>query len=146
LGSKPEHLATDIEAPTVWGAIAETLLETFKAQDGKTNKTPSEEKKVFVAFHKEWLKQASVWEADLVATASTLSKVIQVQGHQIDIMQSSERSVPMSGPPPSSIPADALKEELNEMRTEVRKIQTENKPQVVKFGGLNLDSKQKALA
>jgi hypothetical protein len=52
----------------------------------------------------------------------------------------------MSGPPPSSIPADALKEELDEMRTEVRKIQTENKPHMVKFGGLNLDSKQKALA
>ena len=25
LGAKPDHLASDIEAPTVWGAIAETL-------------------------------------------------------------------------------------------------------------------------
>jgi hypothetical protein len=145
LGSKPDHLASDIEAPTVWGAIAETL-EKCEAGNGKADDKPSEDKRLFLAFHKEWQKKSSMWEADLVTTASTLSKAIQAQGRRIDNVQMSGKGVPTSGPPPSSIPVDALKEELNDVRTEVRKIQTENKPHVVKFGGLNLDSKQKAEA
>jgi hypothetical protein len=98
--------------------------------------------------HKEWQKKMSTWEADLVTTTATLSKAIKAQGRRIDLAQSAaERSVPLaSGPSASSIPESALKEELDEMRSEVRKIQTENKPHVVKFGGLNLDSKQKAWA
>jgi hypothetical protein len=147
LGSKPDHLLSDIEAPTVWGAIAKAL-EKSEAQNGKTIQTPSKDKKVILSLHKEWQKKMLTWEADLVTTASTLSKAIQAQGRRIDMTQSAaKRSVPLaSGPSASSIPESALKEELDKMRTEVRKIQMENKPHVVKFGGLNLNSKQKALA
>jgi hypothetical protein len=42
LGSKPEHLKTDIESPTVWGAMV-VLLEKSKSATEAKPENPAEE-------------------------------------------------------------------------------------------------------
>jgi hypothetical protein len=144
LGSKPEHLEAAIEAPTVWGAMA-AVLEKSESTNEEPQNIPTKQQKD--AGTTDGIKKSMAsWETDLMVTASTLSKAIQSQGHRIDASQDTKKNISL-GVPQGIVPAsESWNEELKEVREEVRRLNTENKPHVVKFDGLNLDSLSKARA
>jgi hypothetical protein len=137
LGSKPEHLKSEIEAPTVWGAMA-ALLERI---DSAPAELPSFRKQ---SIPTDLTKRMTSLDSDLMATASTLSKAIQAQGQRIDSLQLAGGPLPVLGDSVDVSSAVALGEEVKNIRSELLRINTENKPHVVKFAGLNLDSLSKA--
>jgi hypothetical protein len=137
LGSKPEHLKSEIEAPTVWGALA-ALLERI---DSAPAELPSFRKQ---SIPTDLTKRMTSLDSDLMATASTLSKAIQAQGQRIDSLQLAGGPLPVLGDSVDVSSAVALGEEVKNIRSELLRINTENKPHVVKFAGLNLDSLSKA--
>jgi hypothetical protein len=94
----------------------------------------------------EWTKRMVTIDAYLMATASTLSKAIQVQGHWIDTLQNKSGEAPISGRLVDSLSPVSLKEEMKGMRAEILHLNAESKPHVVKFAGLRLDSLTKARA
>ena len=142
LGTKPDHLRDEIEAPSVWGAMA-ALLERVEGVDATPLQVPTKEKP---DFEVNILDRVSVLESDLLATASSLSRAIQAQGHKVDAMKGPARSIPTRDSAFDASSGQPLKEELKQIRMEVRKNNTENKPHVVKFGGLNFDSLSQATA
>jgi hypothetical protein len=142
LGSKPEHLKNEIEAPTIWGGMAELLGKTEALEGlsmGLDHKEPTK-------IDSDWAKRFSTLESDLLATAATLMKAIQSQGYRIDSFHSAGLSTPTSGDSLGPRSTESLKEEIRELREEIKKVDAENKPHVVKFGGLNLDSLSNATA
>jgi hypothetical protein len=143
LGSKPDHLKTDIESPTVWGAMAVLLEKSENATVGKPE-TSVEDQKEVNNLRVECNKRLASLETDITATASTLSRAVQAQGQRIDAVQGSTRRAPLGQPITDSAETEALKEDVKGIRSEVQKITNENKPHMVKFAGLNLDSAAKA--
>jgi hypothetical protein len=83
-------------------------------------------------------------ERDVTATASTLSRAVQAQGQRIDAVQGSTCRAQLGQPVRDSAVTKALKEDVKGIWSEFHKITNENKPHVVKFGELNLDSAAKA--
>ena len=79
-------------------------------------------------------------DADLMATASTLSKAIRAQGHRIDTLQNDGGPPVMPGRSDESLLAALLKEDVKGRRADLFRINAEYKPHMVKFAGLNLDS------
>jgi hypothetical protein len=142
LGSKPDHLKTDIESPTVWGAMA-VLLEKSESDTAVKPEDPAEERKEVNSLRDECNKRFASLETDITATASTLSRALQAQGQRIDAVQGSTRRAPLGQPVIDSAGTEALKEDVKGIWSEVQRITHENKPHVVKFAGLNLDSAAK---
>jgi hypothetical protein len=140
LGSKPEHLKSKIEAPTVWGAMA-TILERVDATPEELPNLPKFGPSPMPA---EWTKWTVTMDADFMATASALSKAIQAQGPRIDTLQNKRGEPPVSGRSVDSLSTISLKEEMKGMRAEILCLNAESKPHVVKFAGLHLDSLAKA--
>jgi hypothetical protein len=142
LGTKPEHFKSEMEAPTVWGAMA-TILECIDA-------TPEELQTPCRHGHSpslaEWTKRMIAMDADLMATTSTLSKAIQAQKHCIDTLQNAGRPTMMPGRSVESLSNDSLMEDIKGMRSDIICINAKNKPHMVKFAGLTLDSLAKARA
>lgn len=120
------------------------LLEKSESATAVKSETPTEEHKEFSSFREEWTKHMAHWETDLTATASTLTRAVQAQGHRIDAVQGSTHRAPLGAPLTDSAVMEALKEDVKGIHSEVQRITTENKPHVVKFAGLNLDSAAKA--
>jgi hypothetical protein len=144
LGSEPEHLKAEIEAPTVWGSIAAVLKKSESTNEGPQD-IPMKQRKD-IGRTDAVKKSMASWETHLMVTASTLSRAIQSQGHRIDALQDTKNTSSL-GVPQGIVPAsESLNEELKEVRDEVRRLNTENKSHVVKFAGLNLDSLSKARA
>jgi hypothetical protein len=141
LGTKPDHLKSEIEAPSVWGAMA-ALLEKIEA----AGSLPVQTQEVSPSPIGEMIKKMSVLETDLLATASTLSRAIQSQGHRLDSLKAQDSSAPTPSSAFASTTSEPMKEELKEIRMEVRKMNADTKPHVVKFGGLNFDSLAQATA
>jgi hypothetical protein len=142
LGTKPEHLKDEIEAPTVWGGMSALLGKTESLEllsSGIGQKEP-------LQVNSDCSKRVSNLEADLLATAATLMKSLQAQGHRIDSIQTAGISIPTVTASLGSRTVESLKEEVQELRAELKKMNAENKPHVVKFGGLNLDSLSSATA
>jgi hypothetical protein len=83
LGSKPEHLKSGIEAPTVWGAMA-TILERLETTPEELPNLP---KLGPSPVPEEWTKRMATMDDGLVVTASALSKAIQAQGHRINTVE-----------------------------------------------------------
>jgi hypothetical protein len=129
LGSKPEDSKAEIEAPTVWGAMAAVLEKSEGPIEGPQDIPIKQRRDIDTA--NEVKKSLASWEADLMVTASTLSKGIQSQGHRIDALQDTKKTNSLGVPQGSAPSAECLNEELKE---------------VVKFAGLNLDSLSKARA
>jgi hypothetical protein len=142
LGTKPEHFKSEMEAPTVWGAMA-TILEHINASPGELQ-TPR--RHGHSPSPAEWTKRMTAINADLMATASTLSKAIQAQGHRIDTLQNAGGTTTMPGRSVESLSTISLMEDIKGMRSDIVRINAENKPRMVKFAGLNLDSLAKARA
>jgi hypothetical protein len=142
LGTKPDHFKSEIEAPSIWGAMA-ALLEKI---EGTTGGSPEQTQQESLASNADILKKMTIVETYLLATASTLSRVIQSQGHRLDSIKVHNLSVPTPTSAFASASSEPLKEELKEIRMEVRKMNANAKPHVVKFGGLILDSLSQATA
>jgi hypothetical protein len=86
LGSKPDHLKTDIESPTVWGAMA-VLLEKSKSATEVKPENPEKELKEVNSLRDECNKRLARLETDIMATGSTLSRAVQAQEQRIDSVQ-----------------------------------------------------------
>jgi hypothetical protein len=142
LGTKPDHLKDEIEAPTVWGGMSALLGKTEVLEMLSTGIGQKDPPKA----DPDWSKRVSTLEADLLATAATLMKSLQTQGHRIDAIQNAGISTPTATAPLDSRSIQSLKEEVQELRAEIKRMNAENKPHVVKFGGLNLDSLSNATA
>jgi hypothetical protein len=140
LGSKPDHLKAGIEAPTVWGTISAVIQRI----DGRPIELPELHTNGHLESPADWTKRMLAMDTDLLATASTLSKAIQGQGHRIDAIQDKASLVSPSALAIDGGISEKLKEDMKDMRGELQRINTENKPHVVKFAGLNLDSLSKA--
>jgi hypothetical protein len=74
LGSKPEHLMAEIEAPTGWGAMA-AVLEKLEGANKEPQDIPIKQQKD-IGTANEVKKSMTSWAANLMVTASTLSKAI----------------------------------------------------------------------
>jgi hypothetical protein len=74
-------------------------------------------------------------DADLMATASTLSKAIQAQGHRIDTLRNESGELLSSERLVNSLSTVSLKEEKKGMRAEILCLNAESKPQVVEVAG-----------
>jgi hypothetical protein len=85
LGSKPKHLKAEIEAPTVWRAMA-TVLEKVGSANEEPQDIPTKQRKDIMTTDGIKKSMMASWETDLMMTASTLSKAIQSQGHHIDAL------------------------------------------------------------
>jgi hypothetical protein len=93
LGTKLKHLKSEIEAPTVWGAMA-MMLECI---DDTPGELPNLRKHGYSPIPAEWTKRMVSMDANLMDTASTLSKAMQAQGHRIDTLQKAGEPLPMLG-------------------------------------------------
>jgi hypothetical protein len=142
LRTKPEHFKPELEATMVWGAMA-TILERIDASPGELQ-TPC--RHGHSPSPAECTKRITAMDAGLMTTASTLSKAIQAQGHCIDTIQNAGRLIMMPGRLVESLSTASLMEDIKGMRSDIVCINAENKPQMVKFAGLNLDSLAKARA
>jgi hypothetical protein len=69
LGSKPDHLKTDIESPTVWGAMA-VLLEKSESATEVKPENPAEERKEVNSLQDECNKRLASLEKYITATGS----------------------------------------------------------------------------
>jgi hypothetical protein len=137
-------LKAEIEAPTIWGAMA-AVLEKSESTNEEPQNIPTKQRKD-IRTTDGIKKSMASWETDLMVRASTLSKAIQSQGHHIDALQDTKKNISL-GVPQGIVPAsESLNEELKEVREEVCMLNTKNKPHMVKFAGLNLDSLSKAHA
>jgi hypothetical protein len=116
LGSKPEHLKSEIEAPMVWGAMA-TILEHVEFSPGELPNPPKPGPSPNIP--EELSKRMITMDAELMATASTLSEAIQAQGHQIDTLQDKNEEPNVTGRSVESLATDLLKEEMKGMRGEI---------------------------
>jgi hypothetical protein len=144
LGSKPEHLKTDIESPTVWGAMAVLSEKSESATEAKPE-IPAEERKEVKSLRDECNKRLASLETDITAAASTLSRAIQAQGQRMDSVQGLTRRAPLGqNVIEDSAATQGSKEDVKGIWSEVQRITNENKRLVVKFAGLNLDSAAKA--
>jgi hypothetical protein len=112
--------------------------------DGRPIQLPERHTNGYAESPADWTKRMLAMDTDLMATASTLSKAIQAQGHRIDALQNERTSAPASALAIGGVATETLTEDIKDMRGEIRRINTENKPHVVKFAGLNLDSLSKA--
>jgi hypothetical protein len=95
LGSKSEHLKSEIEAPTVWGAMAAVCKRTEGVNNVEPIDLPAERQdKTNTAEPPVSRKRLASFETDLLVMASTLSKAIQSQGHRIDALQGTSTRIP----------------------------------------------------
>jgi hypothetical protein len=79
---KPEHLKSEIEAPTVWGAMAAVCERTEGVNNVEPIDFPAEHQNITnTAEPPVSRKRLASFETDLLVTASTLSKAIHSQGH-----------------------------------------------------------------
>jgi hypothetical protein len=83
LGTKPEHLKSKIKALTVWGVMT-TILECIDSAPGEL---PLFHRNCYSTSPAEWTKWMTAMDADLMATASSLTKAVQAQDNRIDVLQ-----------------------------------------------------------
>jgi hypothetical protein len=63
----------------------------------------------------------STLKADLLATAATLMKALQAQGHRLESIQNAGVSIPTGTASLDSRPVESLKEEVQELRAEIKR-------------------------
>jgi hypothetical protein len=124
LGSKPEHLKSEIEVPTVWGAMA-TILERLETTPEELPKLP---KLGPSPVPEKWTKRMATMDDDLMATASALSNAIQAQGHWMDTFQNKSGEPSALGRSVDSLSTVSLKEEMKGMKEEILRLNAESKP------------------
>jgi hypothetical protein len=84
-------LKAEIQAPTLWGAMA-ALLEKSESTNQEPQNIPTKQRKD-VGTTDGIKKSMASWETNLMVTASTLSKAIQSQGHRIDALQDTKKNI-----------------------------------------------------
>jgi hypothetical protein len=143
VGDRSESLASDLDSPTVWGALVAVnqRLEEVRAETSRyVNSAPPRVDPLLAV-------RVGKVEDDLLATVTHLSQAINGLGTRLDENVSGATPAPTSTAETlqNSFMLD-LQERVNKMSGEIQNLRSDKKATSIKFAGLGFDSLQQASA
>jgi hypothetical protein len=141
VGSRAEDLASDLDSPTVWGALSAINLKIEEVRAGANKLVNSTQQ----ADHLLANRVGRV-ELDLLATVTHLSEAINSLGSYVDGKPSPSASITNATGVLSSGIAIDIHERVNKLTGKIENLRSDKKMISIKFAGLWFDSPQKANA
>jgi hypothetical protein len=144
LGSKPEHLKAEIKAPIVWGAMAAVLEKSESTNEGSQDIPIKQQKEIGTT--NGFKKSMASWETNLMVTASTLSTAKTLRDIGLMRCRIPRRSFLWESRRGLCLLQNPWMKNWKRWGMKYAYSIPKNKPHMVKFAGLNLDSLSKAYA
>jgi hypothetical protein len=141
VGARAEDLASDLDSPTVWGALSAINLkiEEVRAEANKHANSTQQADPLLA-------NRVGRVERDLLATVTNLLEAINSLGLKVDGRPSPSASIAnLTGVLSSGIAID-IQERVNKLSGEIENLRSDKKMISIKFARLGFDSPQKANA